>query len=66
VKRVRLTMKQYNELVDARDWCARKGFESLKQWYDEELAFIAYRRALPIGVHQELPEEAPPRRGSRW
>lgn len=61
MKRVQLTMKQYNELIEARDWCAVRGFEGMKRWYDEELAFQTRRRALPLGVHVEQ-EEEPPRR----
>lgn len=59
MKRVRLTMDQYQELVEARDWCHRNGYEAFKRWYDEELAFQTRRRALPIGVQSgyEAPEE---------
>ena len=56
MKRVRLTMKQYNELVESRDWCHRHGFESMKRWYDEELFFLARRRSLPMGVQAEYEE----------
>jgi hypothetical protein len=49
-------MKQYNELVESRDWCHRNGFESMKRWYDEELLFQSRRRALPIGVQTEYEE----------
>lgn len=64
MKRVRLTMKQYNELVESREWCKLNGFESFARWYDEELSFLARRRALPIGIQsEEEPEERP--RG-RW
>lgn len=57
MKRVRLTMTTYNELLEARDWCARRGFESMKRWYDEELAFQERRRALPLGVQTEYDED---------
>lgn len=57
MRRVKLTMKQYNELVDSRDWCHRKGFESMKRWYDEELNFLARRRALPVGVQSDIEED---------
>ena len=63
--RVRLTMKQYNELITARDWCALNGFEGFKRWYDEELTFQARRRALPIGVQVEEEDDVPPRRERR-
>lgn len=53
MKRVRLTMKHYNELVTSRDWCHVNGYEGMKQWYVEELAFQAKRRALPIGIQPE-------------
>ncbi len=65
MKRVRLTMKQYNELIEARDWCHRKGFEGFKRWYDEELAFQAKRRALPIGI-QLTEDQSDDRRERRW
>jgi hypothetical protein len=52
-----MTMKQYTELLESRDWCHRKGFESMKRWYDEELTFQARRRALPIGVQAEYDEQ---------
>lgn len=64
MKRVRLTMKQYNELIEARDWCARRGWEGMKRWYEEELAFQARRRALPLGVQPIEEVEERPR--SRW
>lgn len=62
MRRVRLTMDQYNELIESRDWCHRHGFEGMKRWYDEELAFQSKRRALPIGIQTEEPEERPYRR----
>ena len=62
MKRVRLTMKQYNELLESRDWCAKNGFEGFKRWYDEELTFQARRRALPIGVQVMEQDEERPRR----
>jgi hypothetical protein len=67
MKRLRLTMDTYNELIQARDWCARKGFEGMKHWYDEELAFHSRRRALPIGVQpaEEEMDDRRPRRDER-
>lgn len=63
--RVRLTMKQYNELVEARDWCAINGFEGFKRWYEEMLDFQAKRRALPLGIQVEEQDDVPPRRERR-
>ena len=64
--RLRLTMKDYNELVTSRDWCARKGFTGFQEFYNELLAFQARRRALPRGVQQEMDElEEPDRRDRR-
>lgn len=64
--RLRMTMKEYNELVTARDWCARKDFGGFVQFYNELLGFQAKRRALPLGVQRELDEtEEPDRRGRR-
>jgi hypothetical protein len=65
VKRVRLTMKQYAELVESREWCSRNGYEAMKRWYDEELAFQTRRRALPVGVQPEF-EEIEERPRGRW
>jgi hypothetical protein len=50
-------MTTYRELLEAREWCAGRGFESMKRWYDEELAFQARRRALPLGVQAEYDED---------
>ncbi len=63
MKRVRMTMTHYNELVEARDWCHTNGYEGFKRWYDEELAFQSKRRALPIGIQPA--EEPEDRRGGR-
>lgn len=64
MRRVRLSMEQYNELVEAQRWCAQNGWTAFSQWYLEELAFLSRRRALPMGVQsEEEPEERP--RG-RW
>ena len=65
MKRLKLTMKQYNELTESRDWCQRHGFEGMKRWYDEELAFQARRRALPNGVQVMEEVEERPRRFDR-
>ena len=65
MRRVRLTMEQYQELVDARDWSAKNGYDSFKRWYDEELAFQSRRRALPIGV-QVREDEIEERPRGRW
>jgi hypothetical protein len=46
-------MKQYNELIESRDWCARHEYYGMQQWYDEELGFQARRRALPKGIQLE-------------
>lgn len=62
--RIRLSGKDYTELVESRDWCRRSGFSGLVAFYDEELAFQARRRALPHGSpeYQEQEDERP-RRG---
>lgn len=65
MKRVRLSMKAYNELLDSRNWCERKGYTSMKQWYDEELAMLEKRRALPVGMQSEV-EEVEERPRGRW
>lgn len=64
-RRVRLTTSQYDELTKSREWCARNGLEGLREFYDQELAFQAGRRALPSGAREyQVPEEEDrPRRG---
>ena len=64
--RVRMTMKEYNELITARDWCALKGFTGFQQFYTELLAEKAKTRRLPRGVQQETDEDEPDRRGRRF
>lgn len=49
-------MEQYKELVEARDWCHRRGYDAFKRWYDEELLHQARRRGLPVGVQSEYEE----------
>lgn len=58
-RRVRLTQEQYLELTQSRDWCARNGLLGLRDFYDEELAFQAYRRTLPHDAreYQQQDEE---------
>lgn len=64
-KRVKLTQKQYDELVEAREWCKRQDFRGFVQWYDEELAFQARRRALPDGAREYMVEDEERPRGRR-
>lgn len=63
--RVKLTQKQYQELVESRDWCARNGMSGLRDFYNDELAFQAFRRALPEGAREYAQQETdqPVRRG---
>lgn len=63
-RRVKLTEHQYDELVQSRDWCARRGMNGLREFYDQELDFQASRRALPDGAreYQRQEEERPRRR----
>lgn len=59
-------MKEYEELVEARDWCAKNGFSGFQQYYNEMIGFQAKRRALPIGIQREMEDdEEPERRGRR-
>ncbi len=66
MKRVRMSMKHYNELLESRDWCARNGYEGMKRWYDEELEFQTRRRALPLGVQVMEDPGDERRQGRRW
>lgn len=58
-RRVRLSSKEYQELVEAHDWCAQKGFEGFKVFYDQLLTDLYKRRSLPPEAydHGERPEE---------
>lgn len=61
-RRVRLSKGQYLELTQSRDWCARNDMTGLRDFYDQELAFHASRRALPLGSKEyqiEDDERAP-------
>jgi len=49
-KRVRLTQKQYDELLESRDWAARNGMDGMAQWYNDTLNDHLRRRTLPVGV----------------
>jgi len=64
MKRVKLTQKQYAELVESRDWCHRHGLTGLQRFYDEELAFQARRRTLPPDAreYRDREEDERPRR----
>lgn len=64
-KRLRMTMADYSELTEARDWCVRNGFEGFASWYNLELAFQAKRRALPLGVQGTGSEDEREERGDR-
>lgn len=67
-KRINLTQRQYNELVEARDWCKRNDHIGFVRFYDDLLEFQAYRRALPDGAReyaQAAEEERPRVRGTR-
>jgi hypothetical protein len=66
MKRVRLTQRQYRELIEARDWCARRGHEGFRVWYDELLSDHGYRRTLPVEVMEaRAVEEQDDHRGRR-
>lgn len=56
-KRMRMTRKHYDELVEARAWCARNGLEGFTRWYDDELTFHGRRRSLPLDVQPIEAEE---------
>ena len=66
-RRVRLTETQYGELVESRDWCARNDMSGLRDFYDDELAFLAGRYALPAGAieYSRDRDEERPRRVQR-
>lgn len=65
MKTIVISNQDYRELVESRDWCRRRGFDGLRQWYDEKLAHLAYRRALPEGAIEYREEsDAPPGRGN--
>lgn len=65
-RRIKLTEKQYAELIESREWCRTQGMDGMVKWYGEELAFQARRGALPDGaVEYHQIEESPNRRG-RW
>ena len=63
-RRVKLTQRQYQELTESRDWCARNGMIGLRDFYNDELALQAFRGALPDGAreYQVTDEERPRRR----
>lgn len=66
-RRIRLTQEQYGELTQSRDWCVRHGMSGLQEFYDQELAFQASRRALPEGAHEyKAIDEEEARRGSLY
>ncbi len=67
-RRVKLTDSQYGELVESREWCAKRGLTGFRDFYDEELGFLAGRRALPADAreYQQQDEEGVrPRIGRR-
>ncbi len=61
-RRVRLSSKEYGELVEAHDWCAKNGWVGFQRFYDELLTFHAKRRALPPEAYGPETEEDEERR----
>jgi hypothetical protein len=55
-RRVRLSSKEFQELVTAHRWCKLKGFEGLAEYYDDYLTFLHKRRALPPEAYQGEPD----------
>lgn len=51
-RRLKLTVKEYRELIECRDWCAVNGMPGFREYYDELLEFHARRRALPAEAFQ--------------
>ena len=45
--RVRLSEKEFDELLEARDFCAQNGWSGFGGFYDDLLDFHAYRRTIP-------------------
>ncbi|MBV9125680.1 MAG: hypothetical protein JO112_20210 [Planctomycetes bacterium] len=56
-RRVRISTREYNELVEAHDWCARKGFEGFKLFYEQLLGEHHRRRSLPQEAYADRPGE---------
>lgn len=60
MRTVNVSLDDYRELVESRDWCRRHGFEGMREWYDDHLAYLAFRGALPPGAIEYREEaEAP-------
>lgn len=57
-KRIRLTEREYQEILDARSWAAQSGLDATVRYYDELIEFHRYRKALPpSAMQQQVPDE---------
>ena len=46
-KRIKLTTKQYEEIVQSLNWARQKDFVGMVSYYEESLDYLAKRKALP-------------------
>lgn len=46
--KISLSVKEYNEMKEAQEWCKKNGYVGFVKWYDAKLAECAQRGTLPI------------------
>lgn len=46
-RRVKISVNDHKELLEARRWCQEKGMAGFAAWYDEYLGFLEWRGSLP-------------------
>ena len=56
-RRVRITMKEYNEILESQKWCAERGMLGFQKFYTDLLADHEWRRSLPIQVMQQREQQ---------
>lgn len=55
--RIKMTDREFEEILEAKAWCERKGGNGFGGFYDDLLEFHHRRRTLPDSAYQGGPEE---------
>lgn len=55
--RRRLTQAEFDELTQARDWCAEHGWSGSVEYYRDLLGWLEFEQRLPRSVQREEPRE---------
>lgn len=50
--RVILTQKQYDEIIESRNWAKKNGFVGFSSYYDDYVEYMVRRKAFPASCSE--------------